>query len=104
MGKSAAVATSNPKFVLYMQACSGSLDRAADWLFSHADDLDTAVASVLSQQQASSTPSAGPSSSAGGRLLSPRICLVIAMMSWVQHLLHQRCQDELVFVELVACQ
>ena len=29
-----------------MQACHGSLERAADWLFSHADDLDSAVASV----------------------------------------------------------
>jgi len=31
-----------------LQACSGSVERAADWLFSHADDLDAAVASVSS--------------------------------------------------------
>lgn len=31
-----------------MQACSGSLERAADWLFSHMDDLDGAVAQVRS--------------------------------------------------------
>jgi len=29
-----------------LQACHGSLERAADWLFSHADDLDSAVAAV----------------------------------------------------------
>lgn len=29
-----------------LKACHGSLERAADWLFSHADDLDSAVASV----------------------------------------------------------
>ena len=30
------------------QACSGSVERAADSLFSHADDLNAAVASVTS--------------------------------------------------------
>ena len=29
-----------------LQACHASLERAADWLFSHADDLDSAVAAV----------------------------------------------------------
>lgn len=27
-------------------ACGGSLERAADWLFSHMDDLDSAVAAA----------------------------------------------------------
>ncbi|EFJ49271.1 hypothetical protein VOLCADRAFT_90020 [Volvox carteri f. nagariensis] len=31
-----------------LQACNGSLERAADWLFNHMDDLDAAVAKVLS--------------------------------------------------------
>ena len=38
-----------------MQTCSGNLERAADWLFSHMDDLESAVASVLS---AAATPAA----------------------------------------------
>lgn len=29
-----------------LRACQGSVERAADWLFSHVDDLDSAVASV----------------------------------------------------------
>ncbi len=29
-----------------LQACAGSLERAADWLFNHMDDLDGAVAKV----------------------------------------------------------
>ncbi|KAK9828336.1 hypothetical protein WJX74_009732 [Apatococcus lobatus] len=48
-----------------LQACSGSLDRAGDWLFSHTDDLDAAVANVLSQQQAASAPSSSADASAG---------------------------------------
>lgn len=28
------------------QACNSSLERAADWLFNHVDDLDTAAAKV----------------------------------------------------------
>jgi hypothetical protein len=40
-------------------ACGGSLERAADWLFSHMDDLDAAVA-------AAKTAVAGGSDSAGG--------------------------------------
>ena len=38
-----------------LQACSGSVERAADWLFSHADDLDAAVASVSSAGGAATT-------------------------------------------------
>jgi len=40
---------------MFLQACSGSVERAADWLFSHADDLDAAVASVSSAGSATST-------------------------------------------------
>ena len=29
-----------------LKTCNGSLERAADWLFSHSDNLDAAVASV----------------------------------------------------------
>ncbi|KAJ9512241.1 hypothetical protein QJQ45_012796 [Haematococcus lacustris] len=52
-----------------LQACSGALDRAADWLFSHMDDLDAAVAKVLApplggQPQA---PSSAAGDSAGGK-------------------------------------
>lgn len=44
-----------------MQACHGSLERSADWLFSHADDLDSAVASVngAGAPQAAASPAAG---------------------------------------------
>ncbi len=35
-----------PQLMWRLQACHGSLERAADWLFSHADDLDSAVAAV----------------------------------------------------------
>lgn len=41
-----------------VQACHGSLERSADWLFSHADDLDSAVASV---NEAGAPPTAAPS-------------------------------------------
>ncbi|GLI59780.1 hypothetical protein VaNZ11_001743 [Volvox africanus] len=40
-----------------LHACNGSLERAADWLFNHMDDLDTAVTRVLST---------GDSGAAGG--------------------------------------
>ena len=54
------------------QACSGNLERAADWLFSHMDDLDAAVRTVLAAGQAqaatAAAPSAGPAA-AEGRLL-----------------------------------
>ena len=45
-------------WVVAAQATHGSLERAADWLFSHADDLDSAVASVngaAAQEVAAST-------------------------------------------------
>ena len=35
-----------PSMGVCVQACHGSLERSADWLFSHADDLEAAVASV----------------------------------------------------------
>ena len=41
-----------------VQACHGSLERSADWLFSHTDDLDAAVASV---NGASAPQAAAPS-------------------------------------------
>ncbi len=37
-----------------LQACHGSLERAADWLFSHADDLD-AVSGAAAPEAATST-------------------------------------------------
>lgn len=40
-----------------LKACSGSVERAADWLFSRMDDLDGAVDSVL--------PPVGQASDAG---------------------------------------
>ncbi|KAG2483306.1 hypothetical protein HYH03_017809 [Edaphochlamys debaryana] len=55
-----------------LQACSGSLERAADWLFNHMDDLDAAVAQVLSASAgapAAAAPSGGaaaPGAAAGG--------------------------------------
>ncbi len=44
-----------------LKACNGSLERAADWLFSRMDDLDSAVAAVL-DEQSSAPAAAGPSS------------------------------------------
>lgn len=41
-------------------ACGGSLERAADWLFSHMDDLDSAVAA------AKAAAAGGGSTAAGG--------------------------------------
>ncbi|KAG2446804.1 hypothetical protein HYH02_008364 [Chlamydomonas schloesseri] len=54
-----------------LQACSGSLERAADWLFNHMDDLDGAVAKVLSEAAgaaaaAAAAPAAGAAAGAGG--------------------------------------
>ena len=40
-----------------LKACQGSLERAADWLFSHAADLETSVNEVL--QPTSKAPAAG---------------------------------------------
>ena len=37
-----------------LKACSGNLERAADWLFSHADDLASAIAEVNGSSNASS--------------------------------------------------
>lgn len=51
--------------VYVLQACSGSLDRAGDWLFSHADDLDAAVANVLSQHEAANAHVSGAATSSG---------------------------------------
>ena len=46
-----------------LKACSGSLERAADWLFSHSDDLDAAVASVNAPAAPpGQQPSAAPAS------------------------------------------
>lgn len=44
-----------------LKATNNDSERAADWLFSHADDLDTAVASVAAEQQG-----AGGGGGAGG--------------------------------------
>jgi ubiquitin carboxyl-terminal hydrolase 5/13 len=43
-----------------LTACGGSLERAADWLFSHMDDLEGAVAAAKAQ-------AAGAGSAAGAR-------------------------------------
>lgn len=45
-----------------LKACNGSLERAADWLFSRMDDLDSAVAAVLDEQSSAPAATAGPSS------------------------------------------
>ena len=34
-----------------LEACQGSVERAADWLFSHADDLEKAVGEVENNQK-----------------------------------------------------
>lgn len=46
-----------------LKACHNSLERSADWLFSHADDLDAAVASVYGEpaSQPAAPAEAGPS-------------------------------------------
>lgn len=56
------------------QACQGNIERAGDWLFSHMDDLDSAVQSVMGAQQAAGQAAAqGGAAQAGaggaGRLL-----------------------------------
>ena len=44
-----------------LKACNGSLERAADWLFSHSDNLDAAVASVNAPAAAAGQqPAAAP--------------------------------------------
>ncbi len=47
-----------------LQACAGNLERAADWLFSHADDLAGAVAAVGRPAGAPTPP--GAAAAAGG--------------------------------------
>lgn len=42
-----------------LQACSGSLERAADWLFSHSADLAAAVAAVGQPPAANGAAPAG---------------------------------------------
>lgn len=52
------------------QACQGNIERAGDWLFSHMDDLDSAVHSVMGAQQAAAQGGAAQVGAAGaGRLL-----------------------------------
>lgn len=40
-----------------LKECGGQADRAADWLFSHMDDLDGAIAALQSKNSAPSNPS-----------------------------------------------
>jgi ubiquitin carboxyl-terminal hydrolase 5/13 len=40
-----------------LEACQGSVERAADWLFSHAEDLEKAVDEVENQKEASNSNS-----------------------------------------------
>jgi ubiquitin carboxyl-terminal hydrolase 5/13 len=44
-----------------LSACEGSVERAADWLFSRADDLDAAVDTALDTQSASAGANADAS-------------------------------------------
>ena len=46
-----------------LAACSGNVERAADWLFNHADDLDGAVAAA-----AGGASGGGPSGGGGGEV------------------------------------
>ena len=50
-------------------ACSGSVERAADWLFSHSDDLDGAVA----QLSAGAGGGSGGGSGGGGSTATPPV-------------------------------
>mmetsp|Transcript_62 Transcript_62/g.92 ORF Transcript_62/g.92 Transcript_62/m.92 type:complete len:885 (-) Transcript_62:589-3243(-) len=50
-----------------LKACGGNIERAADWLFSHMDDLDSAVASVLS------APAAGRAAGGAGPAAASRV-------------------------------
>ncbi|GFR49487.1 hypothetical protein Agub_g11426 [Astrephomene gubernaculifera] len=59
-----------------LQACSGSLERAADWLFNHMDDLEGAVAKVLSEAAAASaSASAAPPAAAAASAAAPAALL-----------------------------
>jgi ubiquitin carboxyl-terminal hydrolase 5/13 len=46
-----------------LKECGGQADRAADWLFSHMDDLDGAIASLQSKQSSSNSNSPSITSS-----------------------------------------
>lgn len=53
-----------------LQETNGAADRAADWLFSHMDDLDGAIAALqLSKQEDESSPSSSGASAGGGEPL-----------------------------------
>ncbi|KAK9805947.1 hypothetical protein WJX73_007684 [Symbiochloris irregularis] len=56
----------NAQVLAALKACDGSLERAGDWLFSHMDDLDAAVAGVNGTAPATTgatgQPANGPSS------------------------------------------
>ena len=47
-----------------LDACQGSVERAADWLFSHADDLEAALGQVEAKAQEKSAAGAGGSGDA----------------------------------------
>ena len=47
-------------------ACNGSLERAADWLFSHMDDLDAAVAAVKAAASGQGSGSSSAAAAGGG--------------------------------------
>ena len=47
-----------------LAATSGNLERAADWLFSHADDLDAAVAQALGEGGAAAVAAAAAATAA----------------------------------------
>ena len=47
-----------------LKESNGAADRAADWLFTHMDDLDGAIAALASKNEGAATSSAGPSASA----------------------------------------
>jgi ubiquitin carboxyl-terminal hydrolase 5/13 len=48
-----------------LKSCSNNVERAADWLFSHMDDLDAAVAAV-NQEGGGGEAAAGGGAGAGG--------------------------------------
>jgi len=47
-----------------LKESNGAADRAADWLFSHMDDLDGAIAALASKNEGGAGSSAGPNASA----------------------------------------
>ena len=49
-----------------LKACSNNVERAADWLFSHMDDLDAAVAAVNQEGAAAGGGGGGGGGGAGG--------------------------------------